>query len=73
MWVSHSRRKEYLCYIIKLSCVGCPAVNLSVPEEVDAESTKKVLEKYDLKASGSLVSNLSVSISLQLIKCPGTA
>lgn len=31
------------------------AVNLSVPEEVDADLTKQLLEKYDLQSSGSLV------------------
>ncbi len=34
------------------------AVNLSVPEEVDAKLTKELLDKYDLKAAGSLVSNV---------------
>lgn len=34
------------------------AVNLSVPEEVDAKLTKELLDKYDLKAAGSLVSNI---------------
>ncbi|KAK9909828.1 hypothetical protein WJX75_008097 [Coccomyxa subellipsoidea] len=38
-------------------------LNLSVPEEVDAESTKKVLEKYDLKASGSLGLSRATDIS----------
>ena len=37
-----------------------PAVNLSVPEEVDAQLTKELLDKYDLKAAGSLVSLLTV-------------
>ena len=31
------------------------AVNLSVPEEVDAELTKEVLHKYNVQAAGSLV------------------
>ena len=31
------------------------AVNLSVPEDVDAKLTKELLDKYDLKAAGSLV------------------
>ena len=30
-------------------------MNLSVPEEVDAKLTKELLDKYDLKAAGSLV------------------
>ncbi len=39
-----------------LTCTCLRAVNLSVPEEVDAKLTKELLDKYDLKAAGSLVS-----------------
>ena len=45
-----------------LACIGChlhagccDAVNLSVPEEVDANVTRELLQKYDLQAAGSLV------------------
>ena len=36
-------------------CMCCNTVNLSVPEEVDAELTRELLQKYDLQAAGSLV------------------
>ena len=39
------------------------AVNLSVPEEVDAELTKEVLHKYNVQAAGSLVSVMDTTKS----------
>ncbi len=47
-----------------LECSCVPVVNLSVPEEVDAQLTKELLNKYDLKAAGSLVSMLTVSATV---------
>ncbi|CAL8467552.1 g7090 [Coccomyxa elongata] len=38
-------------------------LNLSVPEEVDADLTKQLLEKYDLQASGSLGLSRATDIS----------
>lgn len=40
-----------------LFLVNVRAVNLSVPEEVDADLTKEVLQKYNVQAAGSLVSS----------------
>lgn len=39
-------------------------MNLSVPEEVDAELTKELLQKYDIQAAGSLVRPLCQSSSV---------
>ena len=44
-----------MCVSQLLDRTCCNAVNLSVPEEVDAELTRELLQKYDLQAAGSLV------------------
>ena len=55
-------RHAELCVCVSFSLCECvAAVNVSVPEEMDAKLTKDIIEEYGLKASASMVSLAELS------------
>lgn len=52
--------QSYVC-VCQLQPVCVAAVNVSVPEEMDAKLTKDIIEEYGLKASASMVSLAELS------------